>query len=74
MKKEVIVKLKKSFEESAYEEQGVDYWLARDLQKLLDYEEWRNFINAIEKAKNSGQNISDHFAGINKTIPMPSCR
>ena len=74
MKKEVIVKLKKSFEESAYEEQGVDYWLARDLQKLLDYEEWRNFINAIEKAKNSGQNISDHFVGINKTIPMPSCR
>ncbi len=75
MKKELIVQLKKLFEESAYEEQGIEYWLARDLQKLLDYEEWRNFINVIEKAKisckNSGQNISDHFVDINKTIPMP---
>lgn len=75
MKKELIVQLRKSFEESAYEEQGVEYWLARDLQKLLDYEEWRNFVNVIEKAKiscrNSGQNISDHFVDINKTIPMP---
>lgn len=75
MKKELITQLRKSFEESAYEEQGVEYWLARDLQKLLDYEEWRNFVNVIDKAKisckNSGQNISDHFVDINKTIPMP---
>ncbi len=75
MKKELILQLKKSFEESAYEEQGVEYWLARDLQKLLEYEEWRNFVNVIDKAKisckNSGQNISDHFVDINKTIPMP---
>ena len=75
MKKELILQLKKSFEESAYEEQGIEYWLARDLQKLLDYEEWRNFVNVIDKAKisckNSGQNISDHFVDINKTIPMP---
>src|SRR3989339_676489 len=75
MKKELIMRLRKSFEESAYEEQGVEYWLARDLQKLLDYDEWRNFINVIEKAKisckNSGQNVYDHFVGVNKTIPMP---
>lgn len=75
MKKELIMQLKKSFEESAYEEQGIEYWLARDLQKLLDYDEWRNFLNVIEKAKlackNSGQNITDHFVDINKTIPMP---
>jgi len=75
MKKELILRLRKSFEESAYEEQGVEYWLARDLQKLLDYDEWRNFLNVIEKAKiacrNSGQNINDHFVDINKTIPMP---
>ena len=75
MKKELIAQLKKSFEESAYEEHGIEYWLARDLQKLLDYEEWRNFANVIDKAKisckNSGQNISDHFVDINKTIPMP---
>src|SRR3989338_1784841 len=75
MKKELIVQLRESFEESAYEEQGVEYWLARDLQKLLDYGEWRNFVNVIEKpkisCKNSGQNISDHFVDINKTMPMP---
>ncbi len=75
MKKELIEQLKKSFEESAYEEQGIEYWLARDLQNLLDYEEWRNFVNVLDKAKisckNSGQNISHHFVGINKTIPMP---
>ncbi|MFH0876087.1 MAG: DNA damage-inducible protein D [archaeon] len=75
MKKELIMQLRKSFEDFAYEEQDVEYWLARDLQKLLDYGEWRNFSNVIDKAKiscnNSGQNISDHFVGVNKTIPMP---
>src|SRR3989338_7111036 len=75
MKKELIVQLRESFEESAYEEEGVEYWLARDLQKLLEYEEWRNFLKVIEKAKisckNAGQRIEDHFVGINKTIAMP---
>ena len=75
MKKELILKLRKSFEESAYEERGVEYWLAGYLQNLLDYDEWGNFADVIEKAKisckNSGQNISDHFVDVNKTIPMP---
>ena len=75
MKKELITQLRKTFEESAYEEQGVECWLARDLQRLLDYEEWRNFLNVIEKAKiackNSRQDTNDHFVGVNKTIPMP---
>ena len=30
---------------------GVEYWLARDLQVLLGYTEWRNFVRAIEDAK-----------------------
>ena len=45
------------------------------MQKLLDYDEWRNFLNVIDKAKisckNSGQNTSDHFVDVNKTIPVP---
>lgn len=76
MKKELIISLRKSFEESAYEEEGVEYWLARELQKLLDYDEWRNFLNVVEKAriacKNSGQDIKDHFVDINKKVKIGS--
>ena len=75
MKKEIIIQLNKMFEESAYAQNGVEYWMARDMQKLLDYTEWRNFLLVVDKAKiacmKSGQNISDHFVDVNKTIPMP---
>jgi DNA-damage-inducible protein D len=75
MKKETIAKLNQNFEEYAYEQDGVEYWLARELQELLGYTDWRNFFNAIEKAKHScetgGQQVFDHFVDINKTIPMP---
>jgi len=75
MDKQIIIKLNKSFEESSYEQYGVEYWLARDLQVLLEYEEWRNFSKVIDKAKtaclNAGQNPEDHFVDVNKTIPMP---
>ena len=75
MEKETISKLNKTFEEYAYEQDGVEYWLARELQNLLGYSEWRNFLNAVVKAKvsceTSGQRVIDHFVDINKTIPMP---
>lgn len=75
MKKEIITKLHKSFEEAAYQEDGVEYWLARELQLLLDYTEWRNFTQVIEKAKIAckiaGQPVLHHFVDVNKTIPMP---
>jgi DNA-damage-inducible protein D len=74
MEKETIVKLNKSFEESAYEQDGVEYWLARELQMLLGYSDWRNFINAIEKAKESckttGEAVLDHFVDVNKMIEI----
>lgn len=74
MKKETIVKLSKSFEESSYQEDGVEYWLARDLQVLLDYDEWRNFSKVINKAKTacekSGQDVDDHFVDVNKMIDL----
>ena len=76
MKKEIIIHLNKTFEGSAYTQNGVEYWMARDLQKLLDYDEWRNFLKVIEKAKlaclNSGQNIPDHFVGVNKMVKLGS--
>ncbi|NTW34099.1 MAG: hypothetical protein HGB12_16025 [Bacteroidetes bacterium] len=46
-----------------------------ELQELLGYTDWRNFFNAIEKAKQScetgGQQVLDHFVDVNKTIQMP---
>ncbi|MCK9467368.1 MAG: DNA damage-inducible protein D [Candidatus Absconditabacterales bacterium] len=54
---------------------GIEFWLARDLQKLLGYVKWDNFWDVLQKAKiscnNSGYLISDHFADVRKTIKMP---
>ena len=42
----------KKLEENAHKDKnGVEYWSARDLQKILGYTEWRKFSNVIEKAK-----------------------
>jgi len=75
MEKDIIIKLNKRFEEYAYEQDGIDYWLARELQELLGYSDWRNFLNAVNKAKDScqttGEAVSDHFVDVTKTIPMP---
>lgn len=75
MNKDLIVQLNKSFQDSAYEESGIEYWLARDVQRLLEYTQWRNFEQVIEKAKiscqNAGQNPAHHFANVSKTIAMP---
>lgn len=75
MEKDTILKLNKRFEEYAYEQDGIEFWLARELQELLGYADWRNFLNAINKAKEScettGEAVSDHFVDVNKTIQMP---
>jgi len=75
MQKEIITKLNKSFEDAAYEHDGVEYWLARELQELLGYTQWRNFELVVDKAKiaceNSNQQIAYHFADVSKTIDMP---
>lgn len=75
MEKTTIINLNKRFEEYAYQQDGVEYWLARELQELLGYADWRNFLNAISKAKESckttNEAVSDHFVDVNKTIPMP---
>lgn len=75
MEKGTIIKLNKRFEEYVYQQDGIEYWLARELQELLGYSDWRNFLNAINNAKDScettGEAVSDHFVDITKTIPMP---
>ena len=56
-------------------EYGEEYWLARELQPVLEYAQWRRFSDAIERAKlackNSGFAVEDHFADVGKSLPMP---
>lgn len=56
--------------------EGNEYWSARDLSKVLDYFEYRNFKPVIEKAKeacrNSGQNVGDHFVDFHEMVKIGS--
>lgn len=68
---------KRTFEQYKHvNEFGEDFWYARDLQHVLDYEQWRNFLKVIEKAqeacKNSDQLVSDHFAEVSKMVELGS--
>lgn len=57
-------------------EYGEEYWLARELQPVLEYSQWRRFSDAIERAKlackNSGFAIEDHFADVGKMVDIGS--
>lgn len=44
MKPAIIKRLHKNFEDYVHAEEGIEFWFARDLQKLLGYDEWRNFF------------------------------
>lgn len=58
------------------DQEGSEYWSARDLGPLLDYKEWRNFQKVISKAaiacEASGQQVSDHFVESNKMVEVGS--
>lgn len=57
-------------------QQGRDYWSARQLAKILGYLEYRNFLPVIDKAKeaclNSGQKIIDHFVDMHEMVSIGS--
>lgn len=57
-------------------QQGQDYWSARELAKVLGYQEYRNFIPVIEKAKeachNSRQEVGNHFVDIHEMVVIGS--
>ena len=57
-------------------EYGEEYWLARELQLVLEYAQWRRFSDAIERAKlackNSGFAVEDHFADVGKMVDIGS--
>ena len=65
-----------SFEEiKQTDENGNEFWYARDLSVVLQYTQWRNFHKVIDRAmlacQNSGFAVGDHFAEVSKTIQMP---
>lgn len=77
MKREIIKSNTENFESHAQQtENGIEFWFARDLQHLLGYAEWRNFLNVVSKAKTScevsGNQIADHFVDINKMVQLGS--
>ena len=77
MEKQIINKLTENFEDLSHKtDDGVEFWLARDLQHLLGYNKWYNFKNVISKAKTaceiSGQKILDYFTDIGKMVLLGS--
>ena len=57
-------------------EDGTEYWNARELQHVLEYTDWRNFLKVVDKAKiaceNSGIFVEDHFVDVNKMVEIGS--
>lgn len=76
MKIGLIEQLSKDFESAIQTAEGVEFMFARDLQKLLDYAEWRNFSQVIDKAKiackKAGHDTADHFVDVNKMVDLGS--
>ena len=76
MERKQIEIYKIKFDEIIQELDGVEFWYARELQKLLGYEQWRNFELIIHKAQisceSAGINASDHFAEVSKLVPIGS--
>jgi len=76
MEKNIVRQLHGDFEKSVQKEQetGLEFWFARDLQKLMGYAKWENFVKVIEKAKvsckNAGFEPLDHFPDIRKMIKL----
>lgn len=58
------------------DEFGNEYWLARELQNILEYTQWRRFENVINKAKfaceNSNIKVDEHFANVGKMVDIGS--
>ena len=77
MKSELVQSLTRNFEAHAQQtDGGVEYWLARDLQYLLGYAKWDNFLNVVSKARTacevSGHEVNDHFADVGKMVVLGS--
>ena len=63
----------KQFEDIKHaDDNGVEFWYARELASVLDYTQWRNFTKVIDKAmlscQNSGFECADHFVDVSKMV------
>lgn len=58
------------------DEEGHEFWSARDLAPLLEYQDWRNFLQVVDKARlaceQSGQAVADHFGDTTKMVAIGS--
>lgn len=76
MKKEQIKQLFEQFEQACYDFKGMECWSARELQGILGYAKWDNFLNVIDKAKAACENavgsVRDHFADVGKMVQIGS--
>ena len=76
MKKELIIQLLERFENACYVYNNIECWSARELQEILGYAKWDNFLKVIEKAKdacnNAGGTVENHFADIGKMVELGS--
>ena len=77
MESNLVQHLTDTFEGQAQQtENGIEYWLARDLQHLLGYAKWENFQTAIAKAKIacevSGHTVQNHFPDVRKMVKIGS--
>lgn len=74
MKAEQVRALFAAFEAAVLPVEGIECWSARELQQLLGYSDWRNFVKVIEKAqeacKNASEAVPDHFVELNRMIGL----
>ena len=58
------------------DDDGNEFWSARDLAPLLEYQDWRNFLQVVDKARvaceQSGRPVDDHFGDVTKMVPIGS--
>ena len=71
MEENLVKTTEKSFESIKHvDDDGVEFWYARELQEVLGYGKWENFLKVINRGKeaceNSGINVIEHFPDVRK--------
>ena len=73
---EINANYSKTFEDIKHiDENGIEFWYARELMPVLQYTNWQNFEKIVNKARVSCENseisVFEHFTDVSKTIKMP---